>query len=122
MSATSIAATTPTIPSTRNAPGFPQLLHQLSSSGGLSTGTDSTQGRVEHREPRSRRPPSSRLRKKSGKARKAGQGWSATHDRIAFEWAITVPSATFSAGSFVSPVAARRSSREPFRRNGIGLP
>jgi hypothetical protein len=34
----------------------------------------------------------------------------------------TVPSASFSVGSFVSPVAARSSSREPLRRNGIGLP
>src|ERR1700759_1289602 len=42
--------------------------------------------------------------------------------KIARDGAITVPSASFSVGSFVPPVAARNSSREPLRRNGIGLP
>src|SRR5262245_51178512 len=44
------------------------------------------------------------------------------HERIAREWVCAVPSDSLSAGSFVSPVAARSSSREPLRRNGIGLP
>src|SRR2546421_1130296 len=45
-----------------------------------------------------------------------------THLKIAREWAITLPSGSLSAGSFVSPVAWRSSSREPLRRKGIGLP
>src|SRR4051794_7668427 len=46
----------------------------------------------------------------------------AIHARIAREWVMTVPSGNLSAGSFVSPVAFRSSSREPFLRNGIGWP
>ena len=41
---------------------------------------------------------------------------------MAREGVRTVPSGSLSAGSFVAPVALRRSSREPLRRKGIGLP
>ena len=41
-------------------------------------------------------------------------------ERIEREWIRTVPSANFSAGSFVSPVSSCNCSREPLRRNGIG--
>ena len=42
--------------------------------------------------------------------------------RIARECVSTEPSASFSVGSFSEPVASRSSSRDPLRRNGIGLP
>jgi hypothetical protein len=61
--------------------------------------------------------------------RRAGRGSRAPQDhcwpiqeRMAREWVMTVPSGSLSAGSFVDPVASRSSSREPFRRKGIGLP
>jgi hypothetical protein len=44
MSTITIAATTPTIPSTRNATDFPQSRHQFSASGGLSSFTGTTLG------------------------------------------------------------------------------
>src|SRR2546421_7029212 len=43
-------------------------------------------------------------------------------EKIAREGASTVPSLSFITGSFLLPVAASNSSREPLRRNGIGLP
>src|SRR5215212_4296217 len=45
-----------------------------------------------------------------------------THRRIAREWTRTVPSGSFSVGSLSVPVSASRSSRDPLRRNGSGLP
>jgi hypothetical protein len=51
-----------------------------------------------------------------------GPLWSSIQERMSREWVMTLPSGSFSAGSFVPPVAARSSSREPLRRKGIGLP
>jgi hypothetical protein len=47
---------------------------------------------------------------------------SAIQAKIAREGMSTLPSVSFSAGSFVEPVAFSSSSREPLRKNGIGLP
>jgi hypothetical protein len=58
----------------------------------------------------------------AGCRRQESQPWREIQARMAREWAMTVPSASLSAGSFVSPVASRSSSREPLRRNGIGCP
>lgn len=58
----------------------------------------------------------------SRRAAAAPHRCSPTHERIARECLITVPSGSLSAGSFVAPVAARSSSRDPLRSNGIGLP
>src|SRR5207247_2316981 len=57
-----------------------------------------------------------------GRLLRVGSASPRIHLRIARECAITVPSGSFSAGSFVCPVAARSSSRDPLRRKGIGLP
>ena len=47
---------------------------------------------------------------------------SATHARIARECVSTVPSGSLSAGSFVSPVASRSSSREPLHKKRDRVP